>query len=131
MRNVVEESLRWMPTDPVFARFAVVDTELGGVSIPAGSVVHICLAAANRDPARWDAPDEFDPFRELKPHLGFGHGPHTCLGMHVARAEITHGINGLLDRLPGLRLDPSATAPQVIGLYERGMDALPVIFGGM
>lgn len=131
MRNVVEESLRWMPTDPVFARFAVVDTELGGVSIPAGSVVHICLAAANRDPARWDAPDEFDPFRELKPHLGFGHGPHTCLGMHVARAEITHGINGLLDRLPGLRLDPSATAPRVIGLYERGMDALPVIFGGM
>lgn len=130
MRNVIEESVRWMPTDPVFARFVVRDTELGGVEIPAGSVMHICLAAANRDPARWVNPDVFDPARELKPHLGFGHGPHTCLGMHVARAEMTHGITRLLERLPDLRFDPSAPAPRVIGLYERGLDALPVVFGG-
>ena len=130
LRNVIEETLRWMPTDPVFARFAVNDVAIGGVEVPAGAVMHICLAAANRDPARWDRPDEFDPFREQKPHLGFGHGPHTCLGMHVARAEMTHGIGRLIERLPDLRLDPTAPAPQVIGLYERGLDALPVVFGG-
>jgi cytochrome P450 len=126
LRAVVEESVRWMPTDPVFARFAVEDVSLGGVDIPAGSVVHACLAAANRDPGRWAEPDVFDPFRPLKPHLGFGHGPHTCLGMHVAKTEMNHGIRTLLDRLPDLRLDSDAPAPRIIGLYERGPDSVPV-----
>jgi cytochrome P450 len=130
LRNVVEEALRWMPTDPVFARFAITDGELGGLEVPAGTVVHACLGAANRDPSRWERPDEFDPFRPTKSHLTFGHGPHTCLGMHVARAEIVHGIGALLDRLPNLRLDPDAPAPRIIGLYERGPDAVPVRFGG-
>jgi cytochrome P450 len=126
LRQVVEESLRWTPTDPVFARFCRKDTELGGVTIPAGAVVHACLAEGNRDPVRWDRPDAFDPFRPLKSHLGFGYGPHTCLGAHVARAEITHGIGALLDRFPDLALDPDAPAPQFIGLYERGPDSVPV-----
>ena len=129
LRGVVEESLRWMPTDPVFARFVARDTTLAGVDMPAGSVIHACLAAANRDPSRWEQPDEFDPFRPVKAHLGFGFGPHTCLGAHVARMEITHGVGALLDRLPGLRLDPDRPAPRVIGLYERGPDTVPVTFG--
>jgi cytochrome P450 len=128
MRQVVEESLRYLPTDPVFARFAARDCTLGGVDIPAGAVVHACLAEANRDPSRWDRPDEFDPFRPLKGHLGFGFGPHTCLGAHVARMEISHGVSALLDRLPGLELDPNKPAPAVIGLYERGPDTVPVRF---
>lgn len=131
LRNVVEESLRWTPTDPVFSRFVDHDCELGGVEIPAGAVMHVCLGAANRDPERWERPDEFDPFRPIKQHLGFGQGPHTCLGMHVARAEISHGIGALLDRLPNLRLDPDAPEPRIIGLYERGPDAVPVRFGGV
>jgi cytochrome P450 len=126
LRNVVEESVRWTPTDPVFARFAAEDSELGGVEIPAGAVVHACLAAANRDPSRWERPDEFDPFRPYKPHIGFGHGPHTCLGMHVARTEMTYGIGTLLDRFPNLRLDADAPTPQLVGLYERGPTAVPV-----
>jgi cytochrome P450 len=129
LRGVVEESLRWMPTDPVFARFVARDCTLGGVDLPAGAVIHACLAAANRDTSRWERPDEFDPFRPLKAHLGFGFGPHTCLGAHVARMEITHGVGALLDRLPGLRLDPDRPAPRVIGLYERGPDTVPVAFG--
>jgi cytochrome P450 len=129
LRGVVEESLRWMPTDPVFARFVARDCTLGGVDLPAGAVVHACLAAANRDPARWERPDEFDPFRRPQAHIGFGSGPHTCLGAHVARMEISHGVGALLDRLPGLRLDPDRPAPRVIGLYERGPDAVPVAFG--
>jgi cytochrome P450 len=126
LRSVVEESVRWTPTDPVFARFVAHDCELAGVQIPAGAIVHACLAAANRDPARWDRPDEFDPFRPYKPHIGFGHGPHTCLGMHVARAEMTGGIGVLLDHFPGLHLDPDAPTPRLVGLYERGPTAVPV-----
>lgn len=99
------------------------------MGLPRGAVIHVCLAAANRDPARWDRPDEFDPFREPKPHLGFGHGPHACLGMHLARTEVTYGIATLLDQLPDLRLDSDQPAPQFIGLYERGPDSVPVLFG--
>ena len=127
LRNVIEEGVRWQPTDPVFSRFAAVDTEIAGVEIPGGSVVHLCLAAANRDPERWDRPDEFDPSRPVKPHVGFGQGPHVCLGMHVARAEMTHAFETLLDRFPAMRLDPDAPTPRIVGLYERGPDALRVV----
>jgi cytochrome P450 len=129
LRAVIEESLRWMPTDPVFSRFVRHDTELQGVDLPAGSVVHACFAAANRDPARWDRPDEFDPARPPLAHLGFGSGPHICLGMHVARAEMATAITALVERLPGLRLDPDAPPPHMIGVYERGPDAVPVVWG--
>ena len=90
LRPAIEESVRWMPTDPMFSRYVIADTELGGLEIPAGSVVHIGIGPANRDPARWDSPDEFDITRTLKPSLGFGQGTHICLGMHVARAEMTY-----------------------------------------
>ncbi|HEX4865290.1 MAG TPA: cytochrome P450 [Acidimicrobiales bacterium] len=128
VKAVAEESLRWAPTDPVFARFVAEDTELAGVELPGGSVIHVCLASANRDPVRWERPDEFDPFRPFKPHLGFGRGPHTCLGMHVARAEMISGVTTLLERLPNLRLDPDAPPPRIVGLYERGPTAVPVRF---
>jgi cytochrome P450 len=129
LRPVIEESLRWTPTDPMFSRFVAHDTELGGTAVPGGSVMHICLAAANRDPARWTCPDDFDPSRPPQPHIGFGNGSHICLGMHVARAELTTAIDALVRRLPNLRLDPDAPDPRVIGLYERGPTAVPVRFG--
>jgi cytochrome P450 len=129
MRAVIEESVRWMPTDPVFSRFVRNDTTLQGVEMPAGSVIHACFAAANRDPARWDRPDVFDPAREVHGHLGFGTGPHACLGAHVARAEMTTAITALVDRLPNLRLDPDAPPPKIIGVYERGPTAVPVVWG--
>lgn len=128
LRGAIEESVRWMPTDPMFSRWVVSDTELGGVAIPAGSVVHINIGAANRDPARWERPDEFDIARKLRPNLGFGQGAHICLGMHVARAEMAVAISALLDRLPNLRLDPDAEAPRIVGMYERGATAIPVLF---
>jgi cytochrome P450 len=128
LRPVVEESLRWTPTDPMFSRFVAHDTEVGGLQVPAGSVMHVCLAAANRDPARWDDPDRFDPGRPILPHLGFGGGAHICLGMHVARAEIRAAVGTLVERLPNLRLDPQASSPRIIGMYERGADAVPVLF---
>jgi cytochrome P450 len=129
LRQVIEESLRWMPTDPVFARFTTNDMTLHGVDIRAHSVVHVCLASANRDPRRWERPDEFDPGRPSLPHLAFGSGPHTCLGMHVARAEITTAVDALVERLPNLRRDPEAPPPKITGMYERGPTAVPVVWG--
>ncbi|HEY1827467.1 MAG TPA: cytochrome P450 [Acidimicrobiales bacterium] len=128
LRSVIEESTRWAPTDPMFSRWVTDDVEFFGCHLPKGSVLHLCLGAANRDPERWEHPDEFDPFRPPKPTFAFGGGPHTCLGQHLARAEMTVAINALLDRLPNLRLDPDAEPPGFIGFYERGATAIPVRF---
>jgi len=129
LRSAIEESVRWSPTDPMFSRWVTRDTDFYGVHLPEGAVMHICLGAANRDPERWDHPDDYDIYRPLKPTLAFGSGPHVCLGQHVARAEMSVAIGALLDRLPNLRLDPDAEPPQLIGLYERGATAIPVVFG--
>lgn len=126
----IEESARWMPTDPTFPRLVKEDVELEGVKIPAGSRIDMCLGAANRDPAIWDNPDEYDIHRPRgkQPHLGFGMGPHRCLGMEVAKQEMVVAIDGLLDRFPGMKLDPDAPEPQLLGgLEQRGMSAIPVI----
>lgn len=129
LRPMIEESLRWTPTDPMFARFAQRDVEFFGTHVPKGAVMHLCLAAANRDPARWEDPDRFDPFRAPQSHLGFGTGSHVCLGMHVARAEIATAVGAVLDRLPDVRLDPEVEEPRVIGMYERGPTSVPVVWG--
>jgi cytochrome P450 len=128
LRASIEESLRWEPTDPAFPRFLREDVELCGQKLERGTVLQLCLGAANRDPQRWERPDEFDPGRPVQPSLAFGNGPHVCLGMHVARAEMFAGISALLRRLPGLRLDPDAEPPEVIGMYERGVTQIPVLF---
>lgn len=128
LRNAIEETLRWMPTDPMFSRWVTEDIEFYGQSVPKGSVMHLCVGAANRDPERWERPEEYDITRPTRSTLAFGQGAHTCLGMHVARAEMTVGINALLDRLPGLRLDPDAQQPRIVGMYERGATAIPVLF---
>ena len=62
----------------------------------------LSLGSANHDETRWDDPEEFDIFRERKPHIGFAHGAHVCLGMHLARLESTKIFNALFDELPGL-----------------------------
>lgn len=128
LRNAIDESVRWMPTNPMFSRFLTADTHFYGTPLPKGAVLHLALGAASRDPARWEQPDEFDVRRPPKPSLGFGGGPHICMGMHLARTEMLVGIGTLLDRLPGLRLDPDAEPPRVIGMYHRGPTAIPVRF---
>ena len=129
LRPAIEEALRWMPTDPMFSRFVTRDIDFQGTRLPEGAVLHLCLGAANRDPARWDEPDKYVITRPPRASLAFGGGPHICLGMHVARAEISTAVGALLDRLPNLRLDPGAEPPRFIGLYERGVTEIPVLFG--
>jgi cytochrome P450 len=128
VRGAFEEALRWEPPITTVMRVAARDCELGGVAIPAGTNVSVSVAAANRDPKRYPDPDRFDPARKNIAHLTFGGGPHLCLGMHLARMEATVAISALLDRLPDLRLDPSAPAPHISGMAFRSPAALPVEF---
>ena len=126
--SAIEESVRWNPTDPVFSRLVVVDTQFEGVSLPAGAVLEICLGAANRDPTRWEKPDAYDLHRPRQDHLAFGMGTHMCLGRDVGRNEISATINALLDAFPNLRLDPDALPPYLTGgLEQRGISGLPVL----
>jgi cytochrome P450 len=129
LHALLEESARWMPTDPVFSRYVRQDVTLHGIDIPAGAVVHQCYGAANRDPKRWQRPDEFDPRRSPLKNLAFGRGAHTCMGKNLALTELVTAITALVDRLPNLRLDPDAEPPRIIGLYERGVTAVPVVWG--
>ena len=65
----------------------------------------------------------------MQPHMAFAFGPHTCLGMHLARMETTVVINRVLDRLPDVRLDPAADDVHITGLMFRAPNTLPVLFG--
>lgn len=128
IEKAVDESARWMPTDPTFPRLLMEDVELAGVTIPKGARIDLCVGAANRDPARWDDPDSYDPFRVSKHHVGFGFGPHQCLGINVAKMEMVTAINALMDRFPTMTLDPDAPPAMLHGgLEQRGMSAVPVV----
>jgi len=126
--QAIEETLRWETPLLTVARTATQDVELGGVSIPEGGFVAVSLGAANRDPGRYSDPDSFHILREDKQHISFGDGAHKCLGMHLARLEMQVLLNAVLDRLPGLRLDPAAEDPHIHGLIFRSPPNLPVRF---
>jgi cytochrome P450 len=126
--QAIEEGIRWETPLLNFMRETTRDVEFFGVQIPAGSTVSMNLGSANHDAARWDRPEEFDVFRDRKPHIGFGHGAHVCLGMHLARLESTLIFNTLFDKLPGLRLDPDAPTPYVSGTFFRSPQHLRVVW---
>ena len=100
LRAAMDESVRWMPTNPMFSRFVTEDVDFHGQHLPNGAVLHLALGAASRDSLRWERPDDFDPARPARPSLGFGGGPHICLGMHLARTQMQVAIAALLERLP-------------------------------
>ncbi|MGV9251180.1 cytochrome P450 [Streptomyces sp. NPDC003697] len=83
----LEEVLRWLPPFPELGRRTTRPVVLGGERLPADALVMAHLGAANRDPARFTAPDRFDVTRSPNPHLTFGHGIHFCFGAHLARLE--------------------------------------------
>jgi cytochrome P450 len=127
----VEEAVRWEPPLLITSRVAVRDTEVARTPIPAGAQVIPNIGSANRDETRWDHPDDFDLFRESKPVISFGVGPHMCLGMHLARMEMRAAVHRLLDRCPNLRLDPDAVErddPHIHGETFRSPTTLPVLF---
>lgn len=124
----VNEVARWETPLQFVPRVATRDTELAGLSIPAGATVMVVLGAANRDPKRWENPDRFDLRRPYHSALAFGHGVHMCLGMHLSKMETEELVHALLDNLPGLRLDPDCEAPQIQGTLMRSPDHLKVVW---
>jgi len=125
--NFVEECLRLEGAIKGSFRLALRDTKLGGVDVPAGSMVMAVIGAANRDPRVFEDPDRFDPKRSnARRNVAFGHGEHFCPGASLARAEACISFERLLARLDDLRLvDPSALsyAPTFI---IRGLNDLPL-----
>ncbi|MBX7550951.1 cytochrome P450 [Streptomyces sp. tea 10] len=122
----IEESLRLEPAAANVDRYATTDVTIGGADVRRGDLVVVSLAGANRDPEVFQDPDVFDLRRDnSRLQLAFAHGPHFCLGAHLARLETRACLLALLDRLPGLRLDPaSPTAPT--GLVFRKPPAVRV-----
>lgn len=124
-----EEALRWEPPVTMVLRRATRDTEIAGVAVAKGADVALLLGAANHDARKYDHPDEYDMFREVHQHVGFGFGVHVCLGMHLARMEARVAMETLLDRLVDLRLDASPGQDlHIHGLAFRSPISLPVSF---
>ncbi|AFM17764.1 cytochrome P450 [Mycolicibacterium chubuense NBB4] len=105
----IEESLRMQSPTKVDFRLARKTTSLGGVHIPAGTVLMLCLGAANRDPRKFEQPNEFRiDRRNVREHIAFGRGIHTCAGAPLARVEGVVTINRLLDRTRELTISEAA-----------------------
>ncbi|MEQ4608330.1 cytochrome P450 family protein [Streptomyces bacillaris] len=109
-------------------RFTTEAVALGGTDIPAGVPVLVALGAANRDPARFPAPDRLDLHRDAAAHLAFGHGIHRCLGAPLARAEMEIVLRAVLVRVPGIRLAvPADRLDWRRTRLVRGLVELPVL----
>lgn len=98
--QAIEEIHRWLTVTQVNWRIARNAADIGGHPLNDGATVLVMQGLANRDPARWETPDELDISRELKSHLGFGFGMHSCLGMNLARLETEIWLDQMLDYLP-------------------------------
>jgi cytochrome P450 len=124
----VHESMRLEPTALFLLRSVERDTELGGISIPAGAVAILATGSASRDEGVYEDPDTFDIGRPMRPHFGFGFGTHACLGMHIAKLELHAALNAVLDLMPGIRFDPNRPVPKIVGLNLRAPKDLPVVW---
>ncbi|WP_448330706.1 cytochrome P450 [Streptomyces sp. DSM 41534] len=109
--TAVDELLRFDTPLQLFERWVLEDIEVGGTVIPRGGEVALLFGSANRDPARFDRPDDLDLSRADNPHVSFGAGIHYCLGAPLARLELMASFGALLRKAPGMRL---------VGEPERG-----------
>jgi cytochrome P450 len=123
IRKVTEETFRFHSPVGTATRQTTRDVELDGVTIPEGEMVAAVLTAANRDPRRWTDPDSFQVDRGEGAHLAFSVGEHRCLGEWMGRQQVRIGVERLLDRLPGLRLDGDV---ELHGFEFRGPVSVPV-----
>ncbi len=121
--SAAQEMLRFESPLPFFHRYATREVRIGGRAFPRGTRFGLLYGAANRDPAAFDAPDRFDLGRQPNRHLGFGGGPHLCLGLHLARLELDVVFTTLLRRFRAIEL--AGDEPRYkTGLSVRGVRAL-------
>ncbi|MBF6050029.1 cytochrome P450 [Streptomyces sp. NRRL B-1677] len=123
--TAVEELLRWIPHKNGIGqpRKATHDVHVGDTLIRAGEYVYVSYVAANWDSARYPQPERIDFHRQGPPHLAFGHGPHYCLGPHLARMEAAVLLSTLVGRFPHLRL---AVPPSQVQWQARALIRGPV-----
>ncbi|QNP74219.1 cytochrome P450 [Streptomyces roseirectus] len=127
--QAVEELLRFVPLSigTAFARYALEDVEVGGVTVRAGEAVMVALHAANHDESVFTCPHRLDLERREAAHVAFGGGAHHCLGSPLARVELQVALRTLLTRFPGLRFHASeADVVWKTGVLTRGPERLPV-----
>jgi cytochrome P450 len=105
IKTAVEEVLRYESSNQLGNRMIVQPVEIGGIAMPAGTPVTLCIGAANRDPAQFPDPETFDIGRTPNRHLAFATGAHQCAGMALARLEGAVAISRFLARFPGYALD--------------------------
>ncbi|MEB3367954.1 cytochrome P450 [Saccharopolyspora mangrovi] len=133
--SAVEELLRFVPlgVGAGFARYATEDVELGGVLVRAGEPVLSSIGSANRDEAVFDDPEALDLARAEASHVGFGHGPHHCLGAQLARMELQVALRTLLTRFPGLGFpnSPEQDVDWKTGLLVRGPQRMVLSWQGV
>jgi cytochrome P450 len=128
LETAVEEFLRMESSNQLGNRRAVNDTALGGVDIAAGSYVHICIGAANRDAEQFHDPDRLDIRRQPNRHLAFATGIHACAGMSLARMEAQVAIGRLLQRFA--RIEQTAAPARGRRARFRGFTSYPVRLSG-
>ncbi len=126
-RTAVEELLRYDTPLPMFERYVLEDLSWNGHPLKTGDKVALLYASGNRDPRRFDRPDELNLSREPNPHLTFGLGRHYCLGAPLARLELALSLRALVRHAPELRLvDPDAAPEYQGGFVIRGLRRLNV-----
>jgi len=126
--QAIEEGLRVEPPLLTINRTTTCEVELAGVTLGAGESITPHLGSANHDETRWEDAERFDIFRLPIPHIAFAHGPHMCLGMHLARLETRVLLDRVFDRLEDLTLEPGDSDPHIRGDVFRSPTALPVRF---
>ena len=104
LSTAVDDFMRFVSSDQLGNRGAVRACEIGGVALAEGTLVTLCIGAANRDPAQFERPDTLDLTRQNNRHLAFGFGIHQCAGLSLARLEGRIAIGRFLQRFPGYRL---------------------------
>lgn len=123
INTAIEEVLRFRSPNQFGNRETAQEVDIGGHRIPAGTNLHLCIGAANRDPEVFDNPTEFDIARKPNRHLAFAGGPHVCVGLTLARMEGRIAVERFLNRYPAYRLQ----SPRIGGgrIRFHGYAALP------
>jgi cytochrome P450 len=127
LENAIEETLRYTNTTTNFRRTATQDTEIGGYPVKKGDKVLLSYAAANRDPAVFENPHEFDITRaNARKHLAFGTGPHVCIGARLARRQLYALLKEIIQRVPDVK--PVGDPKWMASIWFNAITNMPVQF---